>query len=221
VIRPFGEAAFLVELESAARAQALASSLGSAPVDGVAEVVPGLGSLLVEVDLSRANLDRVAAAVEARATEVVEVAIGGRLRTVPVVYGGEHGPDLGEVAELCGLPERDVVALHASVELRVLFLGFAPGFAYLGDLPDALHVPRLATPRVRTPAGSVAIAGPMSGIYPAPLPGGWRVVGRTPLTLFDPRRARPTYLEPGDRVRFAPIAPDEWDRHAAAAADWT
>jgi KipI family sensor histidine kinase inhibitor len=126
----------------------------------------------------------------------------GRVRTIPVAYGGTDGPDLADVAALSGLPEEEVIALHLATELRVLFLGFAPGFAYLGDLPEALRVPRLATPRTRTRAGSVAIAGPMSGIYPADLPGGWRVIGRTAITLFDPERDPPAFLAPGDSVRF-------------------
>ncbi len=108
------------------------------------------------------------------------------------------------MAELTGLTASEVVARHASAELRVLFCGFAPGFAYLGDLPAELRVDRLATPRTRTPAGSVAIAGSMSGIYPADLPGGWRVIGRTEVTLFDPSSDHPALLEPGDRVRFEP-----------------
>ena len=97
-----------------------------------------------------------------------------------------------------------MVARHASTELRVLFCGFAPGFAYLGDLPPELRVERLATPRTRTPAGSVAIAGSMSAIYPADLPGGWRVIGHTDVALFDPHSDRPALLVPGDRVRFEP-----------------
>ncbi|MGH2418244.1 MAG: 5-oxoprolinase subunit B family protein, partial [Candidatus Limnocylindria bacterium] len=114
------------------------------------------------------------------------------------------GPDLAEVADLTGLAPSDVIARHAGTELRVLFCGFAPGFAYLGELPPVLHVGRLSTPRTRTPAGSVAIAGSMTGIYPADLPGGWRVIGRTEVGMFDPRQDPPALLLPGDRVRFEP-----------------
>ena len=138
--------------------------------------------------------------------------VGGRLRAIPVVYGGEEGPDLADVAALTGLSDAEVVERHAATELRVLFDGFAPGFAYLGDLPIELRVARLDTPRTRTPAGSVAIAGPMSGVYPATLPGGWRIIGRTPVTLFDPRRDPPAYLLPGDRVRFEPIGAEPMGR---------
>jgi len=102
----------------------------------------------------------------------------------------------------------------------VLFGGFAPGFAYIGGLPESWPIPRLPTPRTRTPAGSVALADGMTGIYPAELPGGWRIIGRTPATLFDPRREPPVYLEPGDRVRFEPITLEEWDRRPGPPADW-
>ena len=201
MIRPFGEAAILVELDGADQAQALAASLRTDPTPGVIEAVPGLASLLVELDPLFADADRVAAVIEHRIVGLDATPLAGAIHTIPVVY---DGPDLDEVAALLDLEPSEVVALHASVELRVLFCGFAPGFAYLGDLPAALHVPRLATPRAHTPAGSVAIAGSMGGIYPAALPGGWRVIGRTDVSLFDPRRDPPALLLPGDRVRFEP-----------------
>ena len=203
MIRPFGEASLHVELDSAARAQALAASLRSSPIEGVVGAVPGLRSLLVDLDPLLAETDRVTSELEARMNSpAVAVPPVGRLRTIPVVYGGTNGPDLAGVAAMSGLAEEKVIALHVATELRVLFLGFAPGFAYLGELPEALRVARLATPRTRTPAGSVAIAGPMSGIYPADLPGGWRVIGRTAITLFDPLVDPPAFLAPGDAVRF-------------------
>lgn len=201
MIRPFGEAALLVELGSPERAQALAASLRAAPIDGVVEAVPGLESVLVELSQPGADPDALVAALEDRLASL-DIAPGlGRSHVIPVVY---DGPDLGDVAAVTGLTTDEVVALHAGTELRVLFCGFAPGFAYLGDLPPPLHVDRLDTPRTRVPAGSVAIAGRMSGIYPVDLPGGWRVIGRTSVTLFDPRRDPPVTLLPGDRVRFEP-----------------
>jgi KipI family sensor histidine kinase inhibitor len=202
VIRPFGEAALLVELESSAQAQALAASLRDSPPPGMVETVPGLASLLVELDPLLADLELVSIDLERRVAGLRPLrALRPRLHTIPVTYGG---PDLDAVAELTGMPASEVVARHASAELHVLFCGFAPGFAYLGDLPSELRVDRLTTPRTRTPAGSVAIAGSMSGIYPADLPGGWRVIGRTEVTLFDPSSDHPALLEPGDRVRFEP-----------------
>jgi KipI family sensor histidine kinase inhibitor len=201
VIRPFGEAALLVELGSPERAQALAASLRATPIRGVLEAVPGLETVLVELAQPGAEPEALVPALEDRVASLDVAPDPGRAHVIPVVY---DGPDLADVAILAGLTTDDVVAIHTSVELRVLFCGFAPGFAYLGDLPPRLRVDRLETPRTRTPAGSVAIAGRMSGIYPADLPGGWRVIGRTDLTLFDPRRDPPVTLLPGDRVRFEP-----------------
>lgn len=201
MIRPFGEAALLVELGSPQRAQALAASLRAVPIDGVVEAVPGLESVLVELSPPGADPGALVPALEDRLATLDSAPAPGRLHVIPVVY---DGPDLAEVAALTGLTTTEVVALHSGTELQVLFCGFAPGFAYLGDLPPRLRVDRLATPRTRTPAGSVAIAGRMSGIYPADLPGGWRVIGRTEVTLFDPRRDTPVMLQPGDKVRFEP-----------------
>lgn len=201
MIRPFGEAALLVELGSPERAQAMAASLRAAPIDGVVEAVPGLESVLIELSQPGVDPEALVPALEDRLASL-DIAPGpGRSHVIPVVY---DGPDLGDVAALTGLTTDEVVALHAGTELRVLFCGYAPGFAYLGDLPPPIRVDRLETPRTRTPAGSVAIAGRMSGIYPADLPGGWRVIGRTGVTLFDPRRDPPVTLLPGDRVRFEP-----------------
>lgn len=201
MIRPFGESALLVELEDADQAQALASSLRTDPAPGVLESVPGLASLLVELDSFAADHKLVVSVLERRIRGLDSAPPVGQLHTIPVVY---DGPDLDEVANLVNRTPSEVVALHAGTDLRVLFLGFAPGFAYLGDLPPELRVERLATPRTRTPAGSVAIAGPMTGIYPADLPGGWRVIGRTSVQLFDPHHDPPALLLPGDRVRFEP-----------------
>ena len=202
MITPFGEGALLVELETTEAAQALAASLRADSIPGVTASVPGLISVLVEVE---PGVEGVNPELADRIARLDMSGVHGRHRTIPVVYGGEHGPDLDEVAALCGLSPGEVIEHHAATELRVLFIGFAPGFAYLGDLPPELHVPRLGTPRTRTPAGSVAVAGSMTGIYPADLPGGWRIIGRTPLTLFDPRRDPPAYLAPGDTVRFEPM----------------
>lgn len=218
VVRPFGEAAFLVDVADARAAQGLAAALRGDPPAGVTAVVPGRRSVLVEVDGLLGEVDAVAEAL-ARA-EVGATPGEGRARTIPVLYGGDAGPDLSDVARLAGLTPDAAVELHAATELTVLFGGFAPGFAYLGEVAAPLHVGRLATPRTTTPAGSVALADGMSGIYPAALPGGWRVIGRTPLTLFDPHRSPPAYLVPGDRVRFVPIGPDDWDGHAGVASDW-
>lgn len=219
VVRAFGEGAFLVESVSSEMAQGMRNTLLRATTAGVVALVPGRSSLLVEFDPLMADADEVR-----RTLLGIELEPGpgseGRVRRIPVVYGGELGPDLDDVAAMAGMTASDVVEAHEATELRVLFCGFAPGFAYLGDVADALAVPRLPTPRARTPAGSVALADGMSGIYPAELPGGWRVIGRTPVTLFDAQRDPPTYLAPGDRVRFSAIDSRDWDIHAGQADDW-
>jgi inhibitor of KinA len=129
-----------------------------------------------------------------------------RLVEIPVCYGGEFGPDLKEVAELRGIAPERVIELHALATYIVYFLGFVPGFAYLGELPKELVTPRLATPRRSVPAGSVGIAGSHTGVYPISTPGGWRLLGRTPLAMFRPERAEMSLLSIGDRVRFAPVS---------------
>jgi KipI family sensor histidine kinase inhibitor len=217
-VRPFGESALLVEVDDAFAAQGFASALRRDPPAGVTAVVPGRASVLVELDVLAVDVDGLADALARLPIAPTEE--GGRLRIIPVVYGAEHGPDLADVAGEAGISPEVVIALHAATEVTVLFGGFAPGFAYLGDVAPSLRVGRLPTPRTRTPAGSVALADGMTGIYPAELPGGWRVIGRTPVTLFDPHRSPPAYLVPGDRVRFAPIPAAEWEDHAEPQRDW-
>jgi KipI family sensor histidine kinase inhibitor len=162
------------------------------------------------------------AGVEARVREALAAlparpALSGRRRRVPVAYGGEYGPDVPAVAERLGLSEAELIALHADAAYRVYMIGFAPGYSYLGELPARLELPRLSTPREHVPAGSVAIAGRQTGVYSVATPGGWHLLGRTPVLLFDPGRDPPCYLAPGDRVRFVPIPPYEFERRAARA----
>jgi len=126
-----------------------------------------------------------------------------RLHRIVVSYGGKAGPDLAALAERAGLSQQDWIAQHAAAEYRVAFLGFQPGFPYLAGLPEKLRAPRRAEPRVRVPAGSLAIGGPYAGIYPESGPGGWQIVGVTDVVLFDPRQSSPALFAPGDRVRFA------------------
>jgi KipI family sensor histidine kinase inhibitor len=136
----------------------------------------------------------------------------GRDHTIPVLYGGEWGPDLEDVAAFAALPAADVVRLHCSIRYRVYMLGFSPGFPYLGIVPDSIAMPRLASPRTKVPPGSVGIAGHQTGIYPTGTPGGWRLIGRTPVALYRPDTGRPFLLSPGDQVRFEPIGPEEFER---------
>lgn len=174
------------------------------------DCVPGMGNLTWVFDPehleSGAARERLLAhwarVCEAPLVRDPDLIRDGRQVDVPVHYGGEAGPDLAAVAALHGMSAREVVRRHSEAEYRVFFLGFLPGFAYLDGLPAALHTPRRATPRTAVPAGSVGIGGAQTGIYPSVSPGGWQLIGRTPLVLFDPVGDPPTRLQPGDRLRF-------------------
>lgn len=195
---------------------AAAEAVRSAAVPGLVEAVPAYAALLLTFDLGGLDPERAEALVRrALAAAAVREPAPSRLVTVPVCYEGECAPDLGEVARLHGLEPDEVVRLHAGAEYRVAFLGFSPGFPYLSGLPAALATPRLERPRVRVPAGSVGIAGTQAGIYPQATPGGWRLLGRTPLVLFDAQREPSALLTPGDRVRFVAVSHAEFAAQAA------
>ncbi|MGV9598770.1 5-oxoprolinase subunit B family protein [Streptosporangium sandarakinum] len=204
VIRRAGESALLVETGSLEVSHRLDALLREHRPAGVTEIVPGPATVLVvapgaDPAALRARLSLLLGA----ARDAAPAPSGARgTVTVPVVY---DGPDLADVAELSGLPVREVVERHTGVELVVGWLGFAPGFAYLTGLDPALHVPRLPTPRTSVPAGSVAIAGPYSAVYPAASPGGWRLLGSSSLVVWDTAADPPALLTPGTRVRFRAV----------------
>jgi KipI family sensor histidine kinase inhibitor len=175
---------------------------------GILNLHPAYASLLVEFDPRLRDHEQIEALVRDRVRGEAARSHGeeARLVEIPVRYGGEFGPDLPDVARHTGLTPERVVELHAGAEYLVYFLGFAPGFAYLGGLPDELATPRLPAPRKRVPAGSVAIGGNQTGMYPIESPGGWRIIGHTDAKLFDPSAAEPVLLRMGDRLRFVPEA---------------
>ncbi len=210
--RPVGDAALTLELGDSldaatnARVRGLDRALALAPFEGFREAVPTHRSLLVLYDPAAVRFEAVARDLTARASLEALPLLPGRLHQVPTVYGGEDGPDLDSVAHERGLAAHEVVRLHAGAEYTAFMLGFTPGFGYLGLLPEPLWCARRATPRVRVPGGSVGLAGRQTGIYPVASPGGWRIVGRAALGLFDPLRPEPALIAPGDRVRFVPVA---------------
>jgi KipI family sensor histidine kinase inhibitor len=219
-VLPFGRRALLARvgarLDPALLAKVLAVDRHVRGRPGVRETVPAYASLLVFYDPEEVTEDQVRAwLAEPQPSTLPE----GRLHEVPVVYGGEFGPDLPEVARWAGISEAEVVRLHAGAEYLVYMLGFSPGFPYLGSVPEAIAVPRLPQPRPRVPAGSVAVAGLQTGIYPSSTPGGWRILGRTPVRPFDPTREPPARFEVGDRVRFVPVERADWDVPATSAED--
>lgn len=191
-----------VTLESQKRIWQLTQRLPDYPE--VVEAIPGMNNITVILRNPQAlALD----AIERlqrwwEESEVLEP--DSRRVDIPVIYGGTHGPDLPLVAEHSGLSPKQVVELHASVDYVVWFLGFQPGFAYLGGLSPKLAMPRRAEPRVQVPAGSVGIGGELTGIYPLTTPGGWQLIGHTTLALFDASQTEPVLLRPGDTVRFVP-----------------
>lgn len=185
--------------------------LQAEPIAGVRNLHPAYTSVLIDFDalkLRHAEVEKILRGYLRRA-DAIKLPKPRQLE-IPACYGGEFGPDLEEVARLHRITLAEVVKLHSSITYAVYFLGFVPGFAYLGVLPRALATPRLPSPRRTTPPGSVGIADDQTGVYPFATPGGWRVIGRTPLAMFDPRREEMSFLRVGDRVRFAPISADQF-----------
>lgn len=184
------------------------AALEAAGLEGVENLHPAYATVGVSLDPRRVAVETMRAAIAAALHEAAAIELPAARRIeIPVAYGGEAGPDLADVARHAGLSPEEVVARHSAATYRVRFLGFSPGFPYLGGLPPELATPRLPTPRPRVPAGSVAIGGAQTGVYPQATPGGWRLIGRTPLPLFDPRRQPPALLALGDRVVFRPLPP--------------
>ncbi|GIP32478.1 5-oxoprolinase subunit PxpB [Paenibacillus sp. J2TS4] len=232
-IYPLGESAIVVELgDSIDRdvhlaVMSLAAELETRPFPGLIEVVPAFTSLAVYYDpaalvfqkqsslLLEASIDspyiRVCQWVREAADRSASLAEGdGKLVTIPVCYGEEYGPDLEYVAILNGLTPEEVIAIHAGRDYLVYMIGFTPAFPYLGGMSKRIAAPRLSTPRLEIPAGSVGIAGEQTGIYSLPTPGGWRLIGRSPLALFRPHEHPPSLIRAGDTVRFQPISSYEY-----------
>ncbi len=193
----------------------VAQRLQKNSLPGVLEIVPAYASFLVIYDpleLDTKTLERAILSC-CRQFAVAEAGKRARVVDIPVCYEGELAPDLENVAGRNGLDVRQVIRIHTGTDYLVYMLGFAPGFPYLGGLDERLHTPRLDTPRELVPAGSVGIAGSQTGIYPLSSPGGWQIIGRTPLRLFDPGLENPVpYYAPGDRLRFYEISREEFHR---------
>ncbi|WP_142778704.1 5-oxoprolinase subunit PxpB [Agrobacterium sp. T29] len=220
-----GDSALSVELADtideavSERIIALAANLTATPVEGIEELVPTYRSLMVIYDPSVIRGHALDRELHRRLMVLTVNSVPARRFDVPVVYGGSVGLDLQELADMKEMTPAALIELHASAEYRVYMIGFAPGFAYLGGLPEQLHTPRLATPRQRIEASAIGIGGKQASINSVPGPSGWRFIGRTPLRLFDPHRPQPFLLQAGDRVRFRPVSEDEaaeLDRAVAA-----
>ncbi len=216
---PSGERALVVELGDGidvatnTRVRALSIALARSGLTGVVETVPTYRSLLVHYDPLEVSL----AALTDRLMEVerhlgeVEMPPPRRVE-IPTVYGGAFGPDMADVVAHTGISEDEVIAIHSGTDYLIYMMGFIAAYPYLGGMSERLATPRLSTPRTRTPAGSVGIAQTQTGLYPVDAPGGWRLIGRTPVRWFNPSRHPPVPVEVGDYIRFVPVSADEFER---------
>ena len=223
---PAGDTAVIVEFGDridravSDRVLRLSALVRAANLPGVVETVPTFRSLLIHYDPLTTDGTSLTGAIE----NLLDTSHGEsqpvKLWRIPACYAASHAPDLAEVAQRTGLSAAEVVRLHSTTRYHVYMIGFVPGFPYMGDLPAPLELPRRADPRVRVPAGSIAIATTMTAVYPLESPGGWHLIGATPVRLFDLRWANPALFSPGDAVQFEPVAADEFEAiRAAVAAD--
>jgi len=218
-IRISGDRAVLVEYGDAIdpvvneKVRAMTTLLKTSLPEGVEAVIPAYRNLSLIYDplvTSPEKLLSLLLELEARLHEVKIPA--ARIVEIPVLYGGEFGPDIEVVAQHNGLTVEEVIAIHAATDYPIYMIGFTPGFCYLGGLDKRIHTPRRKTPRTLLPGGSVGIAEAQTGMYPVDSPGGWQIIGRTPLRLFAPEREAPFLYEAGDRVRFVPISAEAYER---------
>lgn len=215
---PVGEAALLVEFgqkiddQINERVQMLAGVLEQRGYPWLIDLTPAFASLLVSYDPLQIDFAGLCGLV---CRQLADMAAGGaaerRVVEIPVCYEDEFAPDMADMEKLTGLSRDEIVALHSGRDYKIYMLGFLPGFAYLGGLDERIAAPRLDSPRVRIEPGSVGIGGAQTGVYPLASPGGWRLIGRTPLDLYDPRREEPVFYQAGDYIRFKPVSRAEFD----------
>jgi KipI family sensor histidine kinase inhibitor len=221
-ILPAGDAALVVEWparidpETSGRAIALAAAAGRQFPEKIRDVVVGYCTATVYFDPRAIDHQELESALQRLAEADARISTGpdGALIDVPVCYGGEYGPDLADLARFANASEDDVIAMHSGTTYRVYMVGFVPGFPYMASVDPRIAAPRRSTPRTRVPAGSVAVAAGQTGIYPSETPGGWHLIGRTPVKPYDGSRPEPFLFHPGDRVRFHPIDIAEFERSA-------
>ncbi|MGH8622552.1 MAG: 5-oxoprolinase subunit PxpB [Burkholderiales bacterium] len=222
--RSSGDTAIVVEFgdrinhDLNAQVLRLSALVRAESVPGVVETLPTFRSLLVHYDPLVTDSASVAAAIERLLHRSHGAAERSRMWRIPACYEGSHALDLADVATRTGLSADEIVRLHSSARFHVYMVGFSPGFPYMGDLPVSLVLPRRVDPRVRVPAGSIAIATSLTAIYPVESPGGWHLIGATPVRLFDARWPRPALLSPGDRVSFEPVGARDFDAIRSAVA---
>jgi len=219
VFRMAGDRGLLVEFggsidpEINQKVRAMSLALEQAMPDGVEEVIPTYRSLLIVYDPERTRPAQLEELIENTEQHLDDIRIPPpKVVEIPVCYGGEFGPDIEHVAKTHDLTVEEVIRLHSEPEYRIYMVGFTPGFPFLGGLSEKLHTPRLESPRTNVPRGSVGIANNQTGVYPIGSPGGWQLIGRTPLKLFAPERENPILYQAGDFLRFKPISISEYRR---------
>ena len=204
-----------------AKIRAFQIALGDSGIPGIVEVVPTYRSLMVHYDPEAIRYAPLAERLRGLLDRLDQIAIPpSQVLEIPVLYGGEMGPDLEFVARHAGKTQEEVVGIHTSADYLIYMLGFTPGFAYLGGMSEEIAAPRLETPRVKIPAGSVGIAGSQTGVYPIDSPGGWQLIGRTPVRMYDPEREPPILPQAGQYIRFYPIDRAEFDRISALGSGY-
>ena len=214
-----GDSALLIEFgkeinpETNRKITALVQLMREQHIEGIVDVIPAFCSLLINYDPRVLSYEELKERMEhLLKMETKTEATRKRIFEIPVCYGGEYGPDIENIAEHAGLSVEAVIKIHSSKDYLIYMLGFLPGFTYLGGLDERIHTPRLASPRLKIRAGSVGIGGSQTGIYPLDSPGGWQLMGMTPVRTYDPERQTPILVEAGDYIRFIPIDEEEFLR---------
>ncbi len=214
-----GDSALLIEFgkdinpETNRKITALVQLMREQHIEGIVDVIPAFCSLLINYDPRVLSYEELKERMEhLLKMETKTEATRKRIFEIPVCYGGEYGPDIENIAEHAGLSVEEVIKIHSSKDYLIYMLGFLPGFTYLGGLDERIHTPRLASPRLKIRAGSVGIGGSQTGIYPLDSPGGWQLMGMTPVRTYDPERQTPILVETGDYIRFIPIDEEEFLR---------
>ena len=218
-IKAAGDSSILIEFgttiapEINGRITAIVGMIKGQQIEGIVDMIPSFCALLINYDPRVITYGQISERME----KLVNLEIEGEesvvtIYEIPVCYGGEYGPDLEHIATHAGLSTDEVIQIHSGSDYLIYMLGFMPGFPYLGGLDDRIHTPRLENPRMKIPAGSVGIGGAQTGIYPMESPGGWQLLGRTPVQTYNPNREVPILFESGDYIRFIPIGEDEYVR---------
>lgn len=224
--KAMGDSAILVEFEKVitptvnAQVTEFAQLIKQKKIEGIIDMIPAFCTLLVNYDPRIVTYEALLTKLKALATVEMQVQkTTSKVFEIPVLYGGEDGPDLAHIAKHASLSEEEVIAIHSSTDYLIYMLGFMPGFPYLGGLDPKIHTPRLDHPRLKIPSGSVGIGGEQTGIYPLESPGGWQLLGRTPVKTYDPNRKDPILFGAGDYIRFVPITKEAYDEMVRSVAN--